>query len=205
MRPTSNLTAAALATLIALAGITVQSSPATATDPAPTASPAASPSPTASDLVSTSVPTAPLAVAAAVVPVPAPVLSRTQILAGQLRLVVQIAIRKNHARYVWGAVGPYAFDCSGFVRYAYRKAGISNRLGGGTSSLAMLVWGRRHHLTSRVNPQVGDVAVWGNGRHVGIYIGRGRVISALNPREGVKITGVYSLVGRFTTFIHTGR
>jgi len=206
---TRRLTAAALATLIALAGITAQVSPATATDPvvtpAPTTAPDVSPLPTADPAVTPAPSVAPAVVptALAVVVVPRP--TRTEILAARLRLVVRIAISKIHARYVWGATGPNAFDCSGLVRYAYRKAGMSAHLGGGNSSMAMLMWGRIHHLTSRVHPQIGDVAVYGNGRHVGIYIGGGRIISALNPRQGVKITGLYALTGRFTTFIHTGR
>jgi cell wall-associated NlpC family hydrolase len=66
----------------------------------------------------------------------------------------------------------------------------------------MYVWARRHHLTSRRGPQIGDVAVWGMGSHVGIYIGHGKVVSALNPRQGIRITRVTALTTRFTTFIH---
>jgi cell wall-associated NlpC family hydrolase len=130
--------------------------------------------------------------------------SPASVLAGRLQLAAKIAVSKIRGRYVFGAAGPYAFDCSGLVRYAYVKAGISGRLGGGHSARAMLLWGQRHHLTSRRNPQVGDVAVWGNGAHVGIYIGGGRVISALNPRVGIKITRVNGLTSAFTTYIHTG-
>jgi cell wall-associated NlpC family hydrolase len=126
------------------------------------------------------------------------------VVAGKLQLVAKIAISKLRGRYVFGAAGPRAFDCSGLVRYAYKKAGISSRIGGGHSARAMLIWGRIHHLTSRKNPQVGDVAVWGNGSHVGIYIGGGRVVSALNPRAGIRITRVNALTTAFTTYIHTG-
>ena len=102
-----------------------------------------------------------------------------------------------------GATGPNAFDCSGLVRYAYRKARISSRLGGGHSARGMLYWARLHGKTRRHNPQVGDVAIWGNGRHAGIYIGRGRVISALNPRQGIRITGLHALGDPFAAFIRT--
>ena len=102
-----------------------------------------------------------------------------------------------------GAIGPRAFDCSGLVRYAYRKTHVSSRLGGGHSARAMLTWGRRHHLTSRHHPRIGDVAIYGNGSHAAIYIGHGRVISALNPRQGIRITRLHALGARFTTFIHT--
>lgn len=37
--------------------------------------------------------------------------------------VLQEAARHKGAPYVFGATGPYAFDCSGFTQYVYRKAG----------------------------------------------------------------------------------
>jgi cell wall-associated NlpC family hydrolase len=50
---------------------------------------------------------------------------------------------------------------------------------------------------------VGDVVIYGGGTHAAIYIGHGRVISALNPRLGIRITRLHALGDRFTTFIHT--
>jgi len=117
--------------------------------------------------------------------------------------VVRIAKAQRGKRYVRGAVGPRAFDCSGLVRYAYRRAHVGGRLGGGHSARAMLRWGRAHHLTSRSNPRLGDVVIYGNGTHAAIWIGNGRVISALNPRQGIRITRLHALGSRFTAFIHT--
>jgi len=116
---------------------------------------------------------------------------------------VRVAKNKRHDRYRRGAVGPNAFDCSGLVRYAYRKAHVSRYLGGGHSARAMLAWGRRHHRTGRHHPRIGDVVIYGNGTHAAIYIGKGRVISALNPRQGIRITRLHALSARFTTYIHT--
>jgi len=117
--------------------------------------------------------------------------------------VVHIAELQRGKRYAFGAAGPSAFDCSGLVRYAYLKAGVSSRLGGGHSARAMLAWGRAHHLVSRSNPQIGDVVIYGNGAHAAIYIGHGRVISALNPRQGIRVTGLHALTSSVTGFIHT--
>ena len=44
--------------------------------------------------------------------------------------------------------------------------------------------------------------VWNNGGHVGIYVGRGRAVSAL--LSGVKRHKVNGLNIRFTTYIHLG-
>ncbi|MFH1475740.1 MAG: SH3 domain-containing protein, partial [Chloroflexota bacterium] len=77
------------------------------------------------------------------------------------------------------------------------------RIGSGRyrSGGAMLRWARAHHLT-RSTGRRGDVVVWGNGSHVGIYLGNGRAISTLT--SGVRVHGVRALTTRFTTFISTG-
>jgi hypothetical protein len=117
--------------------------------------------------------------------------------------VVLIAEAQRGKRYVYGASGPSAFDCSGLVLYAYRRAGVANRIGGAHSGYAMLAWARAHHRFSRSSPQVGDVVIYGRGAHVGIYIGHGKVISALNPRQGIRITGLHALHNPVTGYIHT--
>jgi uncharacterized protein YgiM (DUF1202 family) len=68
----------------------------------------------------------------------------------------------------------------------------------------MLAWARAHHKFSTSNPQVGDVVIYGNGNHAAIYIGNGRVISALNPSQGIRITGLHALGQSVTGYIHTG-
>ncbi len=118
--------------------------------------------------------------------------------------VVAIAEQQRGKRYAFQASGPSAFDCSGLVAYAYRKAGVADRLGGGHSGPGMLAWARAHRVFSTSDPQIGDVVVYGRGSHVAIYIGRGRVISALNPSQGIRITALRALRNPVTGFIHTG-
>lgn len=213
MRLTHGLRAITLATLVALAGVPVLTAPVAATDPTPTpttttATPTLTPTPTPTPVAATD--PAPTTTMAPPSPIPAPTLTMALVTAPAPAAkpnlgasVVRVALAQRHRRYVSGAMGPWAFDCSGLVRYAYRYAGVSTRLGGGHSALAMYRWARVHHLTSRSNPRVGDVVVYGGGTHVGIYIGNGRVISALNPRQGIRITGLYALRSGFTAFIHT--
>lgn len=116
--------------------------------------------------------------------------------------VVLIAEAQRHKRYAFGAAGPSAFDCSGLVEYAYRRAGVASRLGGGHSGYGLLAWARAHHRFSRTDPQVGDVVIYGGGAHVGIYIGHGEVISALNPSQGIRITGLHALRNSVTGYVH---
>jgi peptidoglycan DL-endopeptidase CwlO len=117
--------------------------------------------------------------------------------------VVQVALAQVGDRYVSGGVGPDTFDCSGLVRYAYEVAGVSSKLGGGHSASAMLAWGRSAGLTSPSNGRPGDVAIYGNGSHAAIYLGNGKIVSALNPTQGIRVTGLNALGASFTTFVHT--
>ena len=109
---------------------------------------------------------------------------------------VILEARKHYgARYVWGAMGPYQFDCSGFTGYVYRKLGV--RL----PRTSREQYGATRHV-SHAAARVGDL-IFGYGRggrihHVGIYAGRGRMINA--PHAGTvvrmeRIRGRYK-VGR---------
>ena len=194
MASTNRLLAIGLATVVALAGISTQPAPVAAADPIPTPAPT-EPAPTTDPIPTpTETPTLSQATVTASPPVIKPYLGAR---------VVRIALAQRGKRYSRGSVGPRAFDCSGLVRYAYRRGGVSSHIGGGQSARTMLRWGRIHHLTSRSNPRVGDIVIYGNGTHAAIYIGHGRVISALNRRQGIRITGLHALRAPFTTFIHT--
>lgn len=81
-------------------------------------------------------------------------------------------------RYVWGGTAFRAWDCSGYVQWIYRQAGIE---------LPRVEQWRAGVRTEA--PQQGDLVVqnpqgpdnWG---HVGIYAGNGMMYSALNPAVG---------------------
>lgn len=83
--------------------------------------------------------------------------------------------------YVWGGKGYKAWDCSGFVSYVFAQAGIS---------LTPYTFTMATELVPTSNPQPGDI-VFANGyNHVGIYVGNGQMISALNPSQGTQLTSV---------------
>ncbi len=96
--------------------------------------------------------------------------------------VVSVARHQAGDRYVLGATGPGAFDCSGLVVYSYKKAtGIT---------LPRTSYLQRDHLerVSRKNRRPGDIVVVHGGGHVGIYIGHNRIVHASTPATGVKYT-----------------
>jgi cell wall-associated NlpC family hydrolase len=117
--------------------------------------------------------------------------------------VIAVAMAKRGRPWAYGATGPRSFDCSGLVTYAFRRAGVLAQIGSGRNrgGSSMLRWARARHLTRSVGHR-GDIVVWGNGAHVGIYLGKGRAISTLT--SGVRVHGLRVLNTRFTTFISTG-
>lgn len=104
------------------------------------------------------------------------------------------------ARYVLGATGPRTFDCSGLVFRAFREAGLAKRIGGSSSAMGYYRHFRRQGRFSRVAPRRGDLVVYANGGHVGIYVGRGKVVSAL--LSGVKRHPIRGLNIPFTGILH---
>lgn len=114
----------------------------------------------------------------------------------QAERVVKAVSSHIGARYVLGATGPRTFDCSGLVFRAFREAGLAKRIGGERTALGYYQRFRRLGRVAKVSPRVGDLVVYDNGGHVGIYVGRGKVVSALV--SGVKRHPIRGLNIRFT-------
>ncbi|QGQ37044.1 NlpC/P60 family protein [Lactiplantibacillus plantarum] len=99
-------------------------------------------------------------------------------------------------KYVWGAAGPSAFDCSGLVEYTLKKLGISFPRTSGEQYKAS------KHVS---NPKPGDLAFFGPGgsEHVGVYTGNGKFYSAENEKDGMGISSVHG--GGYGSFAGYGR
>ena len=90
-----------------------------------------------------------------------------------------IAVREVGVPYRWGGSSPAGgFDCSGLVYWTYRRLGIALP----HSSYALYDRGRRV-ARSRMKP--GDLLFFSGLGHVGIYIGRGRMVHA--PHTGTRV------------------
>ncbi|MGA3410171.1 NlpC/P60 family protein [Lactiplantibacillus pentosus] len=99
-------------------------------------------------------------------------------------------------KYVWGAAGPSAFDCSGLVEYTLKKLGISFPRTSGEQYKAS------KHVS---NPKPGDLVFFGPGgsEHVGVYTGNGEFYSAENEKDGMGISKVHG--GGYGSFAGYGR
>lgn len=86
--------------------------------------------------------------------------------------------------YVWGGTGFKAWDCSGFVQWVYAQNGID---------LPRTTWAQFAAGTPTSTPQPGDLVSQNGGSHVGIYIGNGQMISALNPSQGTQVHSVNAM------------
>lgn len=100
--------------------------------------------------------------------------------------VLQVAQKYLGVPYRFGGTTPSGFDCSGYIYYVYKEAGLdlgSRKTAAGYAALT----------TTVTNPQVGDLVFFqgtysgmqGRISHVGIYLGNGKFLSALSKGIGV--------------------
>ena len=110
--------------------------------------------------------------------------------------------QKAVASFVLSKVGyPYsqplrnsgkAFDCSSLAYYAWKSAGVDISFGGGTTAAAEAE-GLKDKTVKEENMQPGDLIFYSyttNGRyknisHVGIYVGNGKMVEAVDEAHGV--------------------
>jgi cell wall-associated NlpC family hydrolase len=105
-------------------------------------------------------------------------------------VVVRLTMDTVGSAYVFGAEGPTKFDCSGLVYWVFKKAGELPRIGGsrmGARSYMRWFVARGRWSKDEADARPGDLVVWGDGHHIGVYIGPNRAVSALNPRLGVRV------------------
>ena len=98
--------------------------------------------------------------------------------------IVGTAYQGLGGSYVWGGTGFKAWDCSGFTQWVYAQHGID---------LPRMTWDQFAAGTPTSNPQPGDLVSQNGGSHVGIYIGNGQMISALNPSQGTQVHAVNAM------------
>lgn len=104
--------------------------------------------------------------------------------AGQAGAAVRFAYAQLGKRYRYGAEGPDAYDCSGLTSAAWGRAGV-----------ALPHNARRQqgtvHRVSRSELRPGDlVFYYRNVRHVGMYVGGGKIIHAPQHGEPVRVDNV---------------
>ncbi|MFN2491537.1 MAG: C40 family peptidase [Pyrinomonadaceae bacterium] len=79
------------------------------------------------------------------------------------QLVTSAIEQRLGARYVWGATGPSAYDCSGFVWSTFRSVGIDFE-----RSSARTLWARFSPPAPGEQYQFGNLVFFRNLAHIGI-------------------------------------
>ncbi|MHC5559798.1 C40 family peptidase [Kocuria sp. U4B] len=98
--------------------------------------------------------------------------------------LVGTAMKGIGSGYVYGGTAFGAWDCSGFTKWVYAQQGIN---------LPRTTWAQFAAGTPTATPQPGDLVSQNGGAHVGIYLGGGKMISALNPSQGTQIHSVNAM------------
>ena len=115
----------------------------------------------------------------------------------QAASVVEVALNHLHAPWRHFAKGPDKFDCVGFVWFAYNQNGLKDKIGGYRGVSGYFNWFKNRGLvtTDASKAKKGDLIVWGNDTHIGIYLGDGMAVSALINPYGVKVHAVKGYIG----------
>lgn len=109
---------------------------------------------------------------------------------GRAGVALRYAVQQIGDNYVWGAAGPIKWDCSGLTMRSFQQAGV--RLP--HSSRAQYSYGRS---ITRSNLQPGDLVFFGSPiSHVGIYIGKNKMVHAPRPGARVQIAEFGNYFGR---------
>jgi cell wall-associated NlpC family hydrolase len=99
--------------------------------------------------------------------------------------IIKVASKYIGVPYVFGGSTPAGFDCSGFSRYVWAQFGIQ---------LAHSVSAQSHRgkLIRAKDAKPGDLVIWNDGGHLGIYAGGWNMIHAPKPGDTVKLAEIYA-------------
>jgi peptidoglycan DL-endopeptidase CwlO len=103
---------------------------------------------------------------------------------------VLLARKQLGVPYRWGGASPSGFDCSGLVMWVYGRLGLS------LPHNAAALYGVGRPVPRRAL-RPGDLLFFSGLGHVGLYIGRGRMIHAPQSGRNVEIQALSSRHGSF--------
>lgn len=104
------------------------------------------------------------------------------------RRVVSVAASRRGAPYVWGAAGPWRFDCSGLTSWSYRQVGRSIPRTAHSQYVST-------YRVARSYARPGDLAFLTSGGyayHAAVYAGNGMVWHAPRPGKRVSLVAASS-------------
>jgi cell wall-associated NlpC family hydrolase len=108
----------------------------------------------------------------------------------QAALAMRYALAQLGKPYLWGGIGPGAFDCSGLMFWAYGKAGVRIQRVADAQYFS-------EPKVAKSDLKKGDLVFFkteathsGGPSHVGMYIGDGKFVQAPHTGDVVKISNL---------------
>jgi cell wall-associated NlpC family hydrolase len=89
-------------------------------------------------------------------------------------------------KYVWGAASYRRTDCSGLTMQCYSQIGVN-------LSHSVRAQATAGKSVSMSGIQPGDLIILNNRSHIAMYIGDGKMVHAMNSRDGIKVESVSKL------------
>lgn len=104
-------------------------------------------------------------------------------------LIMRVAAQYVGTPYVFGGENPRGFDCSGYVKYVFSQFGIP---------MHHSVTGQDYMVQMGLAVKVkiedarpGDIVIFNNHSHDGIYAGNGNMYHAPRPGDSVKLAPIF--------------
>jgi cell wall-associated NlpC family hydrolase len=100
--------------------------------------------------------------------------------------VLQVASKYVGTPYVFGGSNPRGFDCSGLILFVYAQFGIS-------LPHSVTAQARSGIIVAPEDAMPGDLVIYNDHGHNGIYAGNGQMYHAPQRGDYVKLSGINSL------------
>lgn len=101
----------------------------------------------------------------------------------KIKKVVDYGVSMDGGRYVWGGASFRATDCSGLTMQCYNQIGVN-------ITHSVYQQAKKGKAVSYNNMQAGDLLILNNYSHVAMYVGNGKMVHAMNSRDGIKVQPV---------------
>jgi cell wall-associated NlpC family hydrolase len=98
--------------------------------------------------------------------------------------LTKVAAKYVGVPYVFGGSTPAGFDCSGYIRYVYAQFGIP-------LAHSVSAQSRRGKLIRAKDAQPGDLVIWNDYGHSGIYAGGWNLFHAPQRGDNVKLAQIW--------------
>lgn len=114
-------------------------------------------------------------------------------------IAIGYALAQLGKPYLWGGVGPNAYDCSGLTSKAYAAAGVTIPR---TAAMQMRTGKSVPNIESALP---GDLIFpYVNGSHVTMYLGNGQQVEAPTAGKNVQVSRIYKTAGGIKRIVEGG-